>query len=230
VSVLVVTGTGTEIGKTVVTAAIAATASAAGQGVAVVKAAQTGVGEDDEPDVAAVTRLSGVTDVHELARYPEPLAPATAARRAGVAALSVPEMAATIRELAATRDLTIVEGAGGLLVQLDEAERTVADLATELDAPVLVVTSAGLGALNLTALTCEAIRHRGLDCVGVVIGAWPAQPDLAASCNMADLAGYGSAPLLGALPERAGRLSRPEFLAVAQRNLGPRLAGSWSPP
>ncbi|MCT7357066.1 AAA family ATPase, partial [Streptomyces sp. 15-116A] len=82
--VLVITGTGTEVGKTVVTAAVAAAAVAAGRSVAVLKAAQTGVGPGEAGDAEEVARLvgAGVT-AGELARYPEPLAPGTAARRAG---------------------------------------------------------------------------------------------------------------------------------------------------
>ncbi|NEC51494.1 AAA family ATPase, partial [Actinospica acidiphila] len=77
--VLVVTGTNTEVGKTVVTAAVAATALAGGRSVAVLKAAQTGVGPDEPGDAAEVVRLAGAVTSDELARYPEPLAPATAA-------------------------------------------------------------------------------------------------------------------------------------------------------
>jgi dethiobiotin synthetase len=80
VSVLVVTGTGTGVGKTVVTAAVAALAAARGSRVAVVKPAQTGVDADEPGDLAEVRRLAGVTDLHELARYPDPLSPAAAAR------------------------------------------------------------------------------------------------------------------------------------------------------
>ncbi len=81
-SVLVISGTSTDVGKTVVTAALAAALRAAGQSVAVCKPAQTGVTVDEPGDLAEVTRLSGVTATVELARYPEPLAPDTAARRA----------------------------------------------------------------------------------------------------------------------------------------------------
>ena len=69
---------------------------------------------------------------------------------------------------------------------------TLADVAALLDAPVLVVARAGLGTLNHTALTCEALRARGLDCAGVVIGAWPREPDLAARCNLDDLPPYAA--------------------------------------
>lgn len=228
-SVLVVTGTGTEIGKTIVTAAVASLAAAAGQRVAVVKAAQTGIAPGDEPDVAVVTRLSGVTDTHELVRYPEPLAPATAARRVGVATLRVGAMAAAVERIAADRDLVLVEGAGGLLVRMDEDGATIADLAARLAAPVLVVATAGLGTLNVSALTCEALRARGLQCSGLVIGAWPTTPDLAAETNLHDLADYCDAPLLGALPHGAAHLPAGAFLEVARTSLAPALGGTWTP-
>jgi dethiobiotin synthetase len=221
---LVVTGTGTEVGKTVVTAAVAALAAAAGQRVAVVKPAQTG----DDSDVQAVARLTGLADVHELACYPDPLAPATAARRAGVTPLSVTAMTGRIRSLA-DRDLVLVEGAGGLLVRLDAAGATIADVATALGAGILVVTAASLGTLNATALTCEAIAARGLSAAGIVIGSWPARPGLAALANLSDLPAYAGRPLLGALPESIGRRPPREFLTLARRSLAPALGGTWTP-
>ncbi|MDG4864606.1 dethiobiotin synthase, partial [Streptomyces sp. T-3] len=75
-AVLVISGTGTEIGKTMTTAAIAAVALRAGKSVAVVKPAQTGVGPDERGDADEVVRLAGAVTTVELARYPEPLAPA----------------------------------------------------------------------------------------------------------------------------------------------------------
>jgi dethiobiotin synthetase len=191
---LAITGTGTEVGKTIVTAALAAIAAEDGQRVAVVKPAQTGVAAGEESDVEVVRRLSGVSDVHELVRYAAPLAPASAARRQGVAAVPVRRLAAQVAALTG-RDLVLVEGAGGLLVRLDDSAATLADLAAGLDAPLLVVAAAGLGTLNATALTCEAARRRGLTVTGVVIGAWPSDPDLAATSNLADFPDYAGAPL-----------------------------------
>jgi dethiobiotin synthetase len=226
-AVLVITGTDTGVGKTVVAAAIAALAADAGQRVAVVKPVQTGVLDGEPGDMAEVVRLSGVSSCHELARYTDPLAPATAARRAALPTIEVRTAARVVDELSRTHDLVLVEGAGGLLVHLDGDGGTVADLAAGLHAPVLVVAAAGLGTLNATALTTEALRSRGLRCAGVVIGSWPAEPDLAASCNVADLPGYAQAPLLGALPAGAGELTRAQFLAVARRSLAPALGGRF---
>ncbi|HEY0637487.1 MAG TPA: AAA family ATPase, partial [Pseudonocardiaceae bacterium] len=104
---------------------------------------------------------------------------------------------------------------------------TLADVAAALDAPVLVVTLAGLGTLNATALTTEALRSRGLSCAGLVIGSWPAEPDLAARCNLADLPMDAGAPLLGALPEGAGTLDRAAFRAAALAGLAPRWGGRF---
>ncbi|MFI9201326.1 dethiobiotin synthase [Streptomyces sp. NPDC053048] len=226
-SVLVVTGTGTEVGKTVVTAAVAAAARAAGRSVAVLKPAQTGVAAGEPGDVAEVLRLAGGVTTAELARFPEPLAPGTAARRAGREPVGPDAIARAARELAASHDLVLVEGAGGLLVRLDEKGSTLADAAVLLGAPVLVVCQAGLGTLNATALTAEALRARGLDCAGVVIGSWPAVPDLAMRCNLADLPESAGAPLLGALPEGAGTLPPDDFRAVARGWLAPELHGTW---
>ncbi|MBP2401614.1 ATP-dependent dethiobiotin synthetase BioD [Streptomyces netropsis] len=226
-SVLVVTGTGTEVGKTVVTAAVAAAAVAAGRSVAVLKPAQTGVTAQEPGDVAEVERLAGAVTGLELARYPEPLAPATAARRAGRAPVRPKEIEQAAARLAESHDLVLVEGAGGLLVRLDEAGSTLADVARLLDAPVLVVAQPGLGTLNITALTAEALRARGLRCAGVVIGSWPAVPDLATLCNLADLPEAAEAPLLGAVPEGAGTLPPDTFRTAAPTWLAPELSGGW---
>lgn len=222
-TVLVVTGTGTGVGKTVVTAALAALALAEGRRVAVLKPAQTGVGPGEPGDLDEVRRLTGgpaALTTRELARYPDPLAPATAAARCGRPALTVAEAVSAARDLAGGHDLVLVEGAGGLLVRLAGCS-TVADVAGGLDAPVLVVTAAGLGTLNHTALTTEALAGRGLRCAGLVIGSWPDAPDLAERCNLADLSAVAGAPLLGRLPAGAGELAPPEFLAAARAGLGP---------
>jgi len=225
--VLVITGTGTEVGKTVATAAVAAAALAAGRTVAVLKAAQTGVGPDEPGDADEVARLAGAVTQAEVARYPEPLAPATAARRAGLQPVRPHEVAEAAAKLATEHDLVLVEGAGGLLVRFDHEGGTLAHAAELLRAPVLVVASAGLGTLNTTELTARELRRRQLELAGVVIGSWPDSPDLASRCNLADLPDVSGAPLLGALPAGAGRLDPADFRAAAPGWLAPRLDGTW---
>lgn len=226
-SILVVTGTDTGVGKTVVTAAVAALAKERGSSVAVVKPAQTGVGALDPGDLDDVIRLTGVTTTFELARFPDPLAPAAAARVAGLPPVSLDQAAVRVAELAASHRLVLVEGAGGLLVRFDEEGATLADLARALSAPVLLVTRASLGTLNHTALTLEAMAGRGLDLAGVVIGSWPAEPSLAERCNVADLEMLAARPLAGALPGGAGSLDREAFARTAHASLAPVLGGGF---
>ena len=226
--VLVITGTGTGIGKTVVTAAIAALAHARGDRVAIVKPAQTGVYPgpgSDVPDVETIERLSGVTDTHELARFPDPLSPEAAARVSCLPSLDLAYAAGYIAKLADSRDLVLVEGAGGLLVRYNAAGATLADLATMCGAPVLLVTAAGLGTLNNTALTCEALDARRLARAGVVIGSWPREPGLAERQNLPDLETLIGGPLAGSLPEGSGALPREAFRAAALHGLGRSLGG-----
>lgn len=225
-SVLIVTGTGTGVGKTVTVAALACVARHRGARVAVVKPAQTGVGPGRPGDLAEVRRLSGVDDLHELARYPDPLSPAAAARRAGADPLDLDSVAGCVRRLAAERDLVLVEGAGGLLVRFADDGWTLADLARAVGAEVLVVTAAGLGTLNATALTLEVLAGRGLRFAGLVVGCWPAAPDLASRCNVADLERLAGRPLGGALP--AGAPARPDFAAAARHWLAPAYGGAFN--
>jgi dethiobiotin synthetase len=185
------------------------------------------VGGTEAGDLDEVRRLALVYDLHEHVRYPDPLAPAAAARVAALPALDLATSVAAIRDLAADRDLVIVEGAGGLLVRYDDDGTTIADWARALDAPVLVVAHPTLGTLNHTALTLEAMAHRGLTLAGVVLGSWAAEPDLAARCNIRDLETLAARPLAGAIDDGAGTLDPLEFLLAARTGLEPALGGTF---
>jgi len=227
VTILVVSGTGTGVGKTVVTAAIAALAMAAGRRVAVVKPVQTGAAATEPADLAEVDRLAAPTTLLELARYPDPLAPAAAARLAGLPFVDLTRFADRIQLLTADHELVLVEGAGGLLVPFDASGGTLADLARALAAPVVLVADPALGTLNHTALTLEALSARGLECAGVVLGSWPADPDLAGRANLADLEALLGRPLAGALAWGIGRLGRPDFADAARAGLAPSFGGRF---
>lgn len=224
---LVITGTGTDVGKTVVTAAVAALAVAQGRTVAVLKPAQTGVLPGEDGDLEHVRALAGDVTTRELRRFPDPLAPDTAALRAGMPAVRPSEVAAAAGDLLARHDQVLIEGAGGLLVRFDSDGGTLADVAWSLGAPTLIVAQAGLGVLNAVALTAEALGRRGIPCAGVVLGSWPAEPDLAARCNLDDLPDVAGAPLVGVLPAGIGTLAPAEFAAVARRGLDPSLGGEF---
>ncbi|GAA4944023.1 dethiobiotin synthetase [Actinomycetospora succinea] len=224
---LIVTGTGTDVGKTVVVAALAALARAVGERVTVVKPAQTGVGPAEDGDLAVVERLTGEIDTLELARFPEPLAPATAARRAGAMPVMAAQVVDAVRAL--DTDLVVVEGAGGLLVRLNDLGETVADVAAALAAPAVLVASAGLGVLNTAALTAEALARRGVTLAGTVVGAYPEHPDLAERTNLDDLPAVTGAPLLGVLPAGLGDATPERLLEAARCGMSPVLGGRWSP-
>ncbi|MFH5210784.1 dethiobiotin synthase [Antrihabitans spumae] len=214
-TILLVTGTSTGVGKTVVTAALAAAVAASGRSVAVCKPAQTGIGVDEPGDLADIQRLSGTETLVELARYPDPLAPDTAARRSRLPALLLADVVSTVRKLDSEHDVTLVEGAGGLLVGLGDRGFTVVDLAVELDAAVVVVAAAGLGTLNHSALTVSALAAAGVSCSGLVVGSWPAVPDLAAECNLEDLPRVTGIGIVGSVPEGAGAFERETFVTAA---------------
>jgi dethiobiotin synthetase len=211
---VVVTGTDTGVGKTVATAALATSYVTHGLDVAVVKPVQTGLlpGEPGS-DMDEVTVLSGVREVHELVRLEDPLAPDSAARLRDVDIPTVGELAERVTKV--DGEVVLVEGAGGLLVRLDREGGTIADLALALresgaDVDVYVVTSASLGTLNHTELTVEALRHRGLEPTGLIIGRWPREPGLAQRCNREDLPRVTGVPLTTALTELdEGRWAHP---------------------
>src|SRR5690606_20807575 len=102
-----------------------------------------------------------------------------------------------------------------------------ADLARWLGAAAVVVARADLGTLNHTALTLEAMAHRGVQLAGVVVGAWPDEPDLAMRSNVRDLETIAARPLAGALPAGAGALDPAEFLVAAHRGLAPSFGGGF---
>jgi dethiobiotin synthetase len=213
-TVVVVTGTGTGVGKTVTTAALASAARQAGVGVTVCKPVQTGIDVGDD-DLAEVTRLSGLTKVVGMARYPKPLAPLAAAEQAGMSLPTRQNVLKLIRILDRPGQLTLVEGAGGLLVELVDAGVTLRDLAADLGAAVLVVATAELGTLNYTALTVESLATHGLICAGLVIGTWPVRPGVVETSNRCALARL--APLRGALPAGAASMGAGEFAAMSAR-------------
>ena len=210
--VVLVTGTDTDVGKTWATGVLAAELARLGRSVAVDKPVQTGVRRDEPGDAATVRRIAdrlgtgaGSVAVGEGQRLTEPMAPRSAATLDGVELLPLEAHARRIADLARAHDHVLVEGSGGLLVELDGARRTLADLAgllrgqTDADSGVVVVVRPALGTLNHTGLTLEALAARGLRVLGTVVGAWPADPGPVERSNREHLAGL-AVPLLGLLP------------------------------
>ena len=210
-TVVIITGTGTGVGKTIATAALASCA----RDIAVCKPVQTG----DDDDLAEIARLSGVHEFVSVARYPDALAPVAAAAAVGRSLPSADQILDAVRSVDRPGRLTLVEGAGGLLVELATAGVTLRDLAVDLAAPVLVVCEAGLGTLNHTALTLEALENNGISCAGLVIGSWPASPGAAEEFNRGALEAL--APVRAVLPAGAAALSRADFAVMAGNAFDP---------
>jgi dethiobiotin synthetase len=188
-----VTGTGTEVGKTVVAAVIARTLAGEGKGVAVFKPAVTGLDEPplDRPKCGATGDISAhrLPD-HELLRvaagskqnddeispyrYGPAASPHLAAAEAGEE-IDPARLVAAAQAAAAGADALVCEGVGGLLVPLTR-DYLVRDLAVELALPLVIAAPPGLGTINHTLLTIEAARAAALEVAAVVLTPWPDEP------------------------------------------------------
>jgi dethiobiotin synthetase len=220
-----VTGTGTEVGKTVVAAAIARALAGEGRRVAVFKPAVTGL--DELPAAGPMSRATDDMSArrpladHELLRaaagseqsdeeiapyrYGPPASPHLAAAMAGEE-IEPARLLAAARTAAVNADALVCEGVGGLLVPL--AWRTcnsmgdksatpylVRDLAVDLGYPLVVAASPGLGTINHTLLTIESARAAGLEVAAVVLTPWPHRPTEVEESNRDTIAGLGNVPV-----------------------------------
>lgn len=196
-----VTGTGTEVGKTVVAAVIAHTLAAEGRRVAVFKPAVTGLDEEGETDHELLRRASGSTQSDaEIApyRYGPPASPHLAAALAGEE-IDPGRLREAARAAAAGAGALVCEGVGGLLVPLSPTY-VVRDLAADLGYPLVIAASPGLGTINHTLLTIEAARAAGLEVALVVLTPWPEQPSEIERSNRDTIADLG-AVAVQALPQ-----------------------------
>jgi dethiobiotin synthetase len=202
-----VTGTGTEVGKSVVAAVLARTALAAGSRVAVFKPAVSGLDDyparpelwecaAELPDHALLRLAAGsAQDDDEVApyRYGPPVSPHLAAELAGEP-IDPDLLRSAALAAGEGSDVLVCEGVGGFLVPLT-ADYLVRDLARDLGMPVTIVASAGLGTINHTLLTVEAVRNAGLEVGRVVLNLWPEAPSLLEVSNRETIAKLGSVPV-----------------------------------
>lgn len=193
------TGTGTEVGKTVVAAAIARTVATSGRRVGVFKPAVSGLGDDYEylpSDHALLRHAAGSTQTDdEIApyRYEPAVSPHLGAELAGepIEPARILEAARHARE---GSDFLVCEGVGGLLVPLTH-DYLVRDLAAELELPLVIAASPGLGTINHILLTLEAARSAGLEVASVVLTPWPAKPSAVERSNRETISRIGGVPV-----------------------------------
>ncbi|MFT3789091.1 MAG: dethiobiotin synthase [Tepidisphaeraceae bacterium] len=204
---LFITGTDTDVGKTVITGAIGNWFHRRTARVGVCKPVATGcvrqreglVSEDAE-FLASTCHARHPLDLICPQRYAEPLAPAIAAERARTP-IEWPVIDNALQFMARDSDLMLVEGAGGALVPMDE--RTfVLDMIRWLGLPTVVVARAGLGTINHTLLTVAMLRAAGVDVAGVVINRYnAASPSVAEEINPGAIERWGGVPVLCVVPE-----------------------------
>ncbi|WP_421780548.1 dethiobiotin synthase [Kiloniella litopenaei] len=201
---LFVTGTDTEVGKTFVSAALVKSLSASYW-----KPVQTG--PDQDHDTPEIQRLTGITDqsIYPCSySFPDPLSPHEAARRVGQAInLDNINLPAISKD-----EFLIVEGAGGALVPLND-QFMMTDLMVKVNLPVVIVARSGLGTINHTLLTIEALKGRGLTLAGVIMNG----PENKG--NREAIEEYGKVPVVAELPrcERVTAETIAELMPRLQR-------------
>ncbi|MDD2366245.1 MAG: dethiobiotin synthase [Desulfuromonadaceae bacterium] len=200
-----ITGTDTGVGKTVVGAVLARVLSLRGVSVGVMKPVTSGCREINgrlvSDDALLLCEAAGVSCTDDVSLYclREPVAPAAAARLDGVR-IDFSAIKESFTRLSAKYDYVIVEGAGGLMVPLSGG-LLIADLARELELPLLVVARAALGTINHTVLTCYAAQQLGLKVAGVVINGMPENPDLAEKGASHQIGSLCGSSILGVWPK-----------------------------
>lgn len=205
-----ITATDTNAGKTRITAGLARALRCSGIDAGVMKPVETGCEERDgaliPADAVALKEAANSHDLLDLInpyRFAPPLAPSIASRMAD-AEISLSRIGECFQEIAGRHDLTLVEGAGGLLVPLTK-DKTIADLILHLGIPAIIVAPNRLGAVNHAALTVECARKRGIEVTGVVLNnPAPASDDRSRGHNAREIERVAGARVIATVPFLGG--------------------------
>jgi dethiobiotin synthetase len=204
---ILITGTDTDIGKTVIAGAIAAWFKQQGTRVGVLKPIASGcvhrreglISEDAE-FLAHCADSPHPLDVIAPIRFAQPLAPAIAASRLG-AAVDWSSIQRSLTRITRDADVLIVEGVGGIMVPMDD-KHTMLDVAAWLNLPAVVVARPNLGTINHTVLTIEALRRAQVPIAGVVINRYPAEnASVAEETNPRAVEKWAKTPVLCIVPQ-----------------------------
>ena len=200
-----ITGTGTGVGKTIVTAGIAGHFISTGRKVSVMKPVQTGTGKSASDLETVRTLVPGLITIPKLLATPYsfslPASPLLAARSENME-INPDTILKAFNTLSARQDIDVllVEGAGGLLVPLTE-EFLMVDLIMKMNIPAILVTSAGLGTVNHTLLSIEAMKKRNLKIAGIVINRMPRNPGIVEKDNIKAIERIGGVPVIAVISE-----------------------------
>lgn len=199
-----ITGTDTNVGKTVVTAGLAAATRSLGYSVGVFKPVQTGSFEINNelvsPDLEFIKSVDGDILTHASYNFKEPVAPSLAAVLDGVD-IDIDKIIEDYKELERKCDFIIVEGAGGLLTPIKD-KFLMRDLVKRLKLPLLIVARPDLGTINHTFLTIEAAKSQNINIVGIVISNYPSGTEDIAIKNAPEMIETLSGEkILGILPK-----------------------------
>jgi dethiobiotin synthetase len=216
-----ITGTDTEVGKTLIAAGLVVTLQDQGIDVGVMKPLESGAPSFESApipkDAFYLKEISGIQDDLDLINpycFQAPLAPGVAAEREGVE-VDLQRIKGAYEELKGRHQFMVVEGAGGLMVPIAK-ETLLPELIKLLDLPLLVVTRSSLGTINHTLLSLAYCQQEGLDVVGLIISKSTPDVDPAEDSNSQLIAQFSKAPLLGAFPylrDYAGVKGNRDFLA-----------------
>lgn len=211
---LFIAGTDTNVGKTFVAVGLVAALRAKGVNVGVFKPFESGIGHSDCKQLKEASGSKDPDDWINPYRFEEALAPAVAAERAGIE-IDWCGVTDCFESIAVKHDFVIVEGSGGLLVPLAPG-KTNMDLIKECEFSVVLVARLGLGTINHTLLSLEALSSREIACAGVVLNQTTEEKGIAEETNPEVLRGLTAVPILGVVPFKP-RVDDPVFKILVDR-------------
>ncbi|WP_346353419.1 dethiobiotin synthase [Azotosporobacter soli] len=228
---LFITATDTEVGKTVITGALAAGLKEMGLDVGVMKPLASGgsvewKGVRVAEDAAFLMQAAGISPseaplVNPLCFEPA-LTPALAAKVSGVS-VDMKQIIQSYHQLEERHQYLLVEGVGGMISPLCD-DYILADLAQELALPLIIVARANLGTINHTILTVEYARRRGFEIAGIILNQWPAEAGVLEESNASYIERLSGLPILGRFP----RFEDPAQLAqLAKQHLNLSAIQRW---
>lgn len=212
-----VTATDTDVGKTMIAVGLINFLSRLGLNVGVMKPVASGavkarsgqlISKDVEILVGASLSTDPITRINPYC-FSAAVAPSLAAELENVE-IRMEKILNCFQKICSQHDIIIVEGAGGILTPIFK-NLLIVDIIEALRLPTVIVSRAGLGAINHTVMTHECLKKRGLECLGFFLNRYPRCPDLPEQTNARFISGLTKVPHLGSIPDFGDQLPSNEF-------------------